>query len=122
MDITMKSILEMARGGFLERTDYEMVKVVENIMDPNTKATAARTLTIKMTFKPDDSRANIATDFIVKSTLATTIPLTTTLYIAGANSTGEMQVVEMVPQIPGQLSVGGEEQPAPPVLRLMKTS
>lgn len=35
-----KSILEMARGGFLEVTDLEMTKAIANIMDPNTSATA----------------------------------------------------------------------------------
>jgi len=35
MDETVKkSILEMARGGFLEQVDYEMAKVIDNILDP----------------------------------------------------------------------------------------
>ena len=35
-----KSILEMSMGAILERVDYEMGKVMDNILDPNTKATA----------------------------------------------------------------------------------
>lgn len=46
-----KSILEMARGGFLERVDYEMAKILANIMDPNTKATGKRKLTARQTVK-----------------------------------------------------------------------
>lgn len=42
-----KSILEMARGGFLEVTDLEMTKAIANIMDPNTSATAKRKITVK---------------------------------------------------------------------------
>lgn len=34
-----KSILEMSMGAILERVDYEMGKVMDNILDPNTKAT-----------------------------------------------------------------------------------
>lgn len=34
------SIMRMARGAFEERVDYEMDKVIQNILDPNTKATA----------------------------------------------------------------------------------
>ena len=34
------SIMSMARGAFEERVDYEMDKVIQNILDPNTKATA----------------------------------------------------------------------------------
>lgn len=37
-----KSILEMSMGAILERVDYEMGKVMDNTLDPNTKATAKR--------------------------------------------------------------------------------
>lgn len=36
-----KSILEMSMGAILERVDYEMGRVLENVLDPNTKATTA---------------------------------------------------------------------------------
>lgn len=39
------SIMSMARGAFEERVDYEMDKVIQNILDPNTKATAKRKIT-----------------------------------------------------------------------------
>lgn len=51
-----KSILQMARGAIQERADYEITKILENILDPNTSATAARKLTITLTLKPDDTR------------------------------------------------------------------
>ena len=31
-----KSILEMAKGAILERVDYEVPRIIENILDPNT--------------------------------------------------------------------------------------
>ena len=31
-----KSVLEMARGAIAERADYEMARIIENIMDVNT--------------------------------------------------------------------------------------
>ena len=37
-----KSILEMSMGAILERVDYEMGKVIDNILDVNTKPTAKR--------------------------------------------------------------------------------
>lgn len=40
------SIMSMARGAFEERVDYEMDKVIQNILDPNTKATAKRKITL----------------------------------------------------------------------------
>ena len=119
METFKRSILEMARGGFLEQVDYEMAKVIRNICDPNTKATGKRKVTITMELTPDDTRQNIAVTFGSKLALVATNPLTTSLYISGENSTGEMQVVEMVPQIPGQMSLDGTEQEAAPILKLV---
>lgn len=119
MENISKSILEMARGAFMERADYEMTKVMANIQDPNTKATAKRKVTITMELTPDENRQNVAVAVTVKSSLATTTPVKTGLYIAGQQSDGSMQVVEMVPNIPGQMRIDGTEQEAPPSLRLI---
>ena len=115
-----KSILEMARGGFLEVTDLEMTKAIANIMDPNTSATAKRKITVTIELKADDSRQNIGVNYTVKSALAPTNAVTTMLYVAD-----EENVVEMVPQIPGQrmkgqFGIAGTEQEAPPALKLVK--
>ena len=100
-----------------ERADYEMTRVVEKILDPNTSATAARKITITLTLKSDDTRQNIAVSCVAKSTLAATNPVTTSLYVADEES-----IVEMVPQIPGQLAVDAGEQEAPPMLKLIHTA
>lgn len=110
-----KSIIEMARGAFIERINYEMPKIIDNIFDANTKATAKRKLTITMEFTPDDSRQNIPVSFSVKTSLAPTNPVTTTLY-----AVNEDNVVEMVPQIPGQLGLDTPEQEAPASLKIIK--
>ena len=114
--------MQMARGAFMERADYEMARVVDNILDVNTKATAKRKVTITLEFTPDDERANVGVSVTVKSTLATTNPVKTSLYIAGEKADGGIQVVEMVPNIPGQLNMDGEEQEAAPVLKLIETA
>lgn len=44
--VNKKSVLEMAMGAIAEITDYEVERVVANIMDPNTNATAKRKITI----------------------------------------------------------------------------
>lgn len=122
MEKVTKSILEMKGGAFIELTDYEMSSVIKNIMDPNTKATAKRKITVTMELVPDDTRTNVAVSFSVKSALAATNPAVTSLFIAGENTDGEMQIVENTPQIPGQMDVDGVEQSAPPMLRLVKIS
>ncbi len=115
-----KSILEMARGAIMERVDYEMAKVTDNILDANTKASAKRKLTLTLELTPDDERRNISVSVITKSTLAPTNAVKTSLYVTGDNVTGEVQVVELVPEIPGQIGMTGNEQEAPSVLKLIK--
>ncbi|MCI1999585.1 MAG: hypothetical protein LKJ75_02410 [Clostridia bacterium] len=121
MEDLKKSILEMAHGAFIERADYEMSRIIDNIMDPNTKATDKRKLTITMELAPDDSRSNVSVKFTAKSALASTNPVRTNLYIAGSDSNSDVQVVEMVPQIPGQMNLYGEEQDQPVTLKLVKS-
>jgi len=123
MDETVKkSILEMARGGFLEQVDYEIAKVIDNILDPNTKATGKRKITVTLELVPDDSRRQIAVSFVTKLALVPANPLTTSLYVIGDNDTGEMCVVENVPQIPGQMALNGAEQERPPLLKIIRSA
>lgn len=114
-----KSILEMAHGGFLKQVDSEMAKVIDNILDPNTKATGKRRITVTMELIPDDLRRHIAVIFATKLTLVTANPLTTSLYVSGDSETGEVCVLEMVPQIPGQMELNGTEQEHPPQLKII---
>lgn len=50
------SIMSMARGAFEERVDYEMDKVIQNILDPNTKATARGSASSRLTAASGSSR------------------------------------------------------------------
>ncbi len=112
---TKRSILEMARGAFLEKTDLEMSKIIENILDINTKATEKRRLQVTLDFKPDDDRTNVAVSCSVKSSLAAVNPSTTFLYVSD-----EDHIVEMVPNVPGQMALDGTEQEAPATLKTIK--
>ena len=112
-----KSILEMCNGAFQERTDYEMNRLIENIMDPNTDPVAKRKIQITLELKPDAERTTVAVSCSVKSSLAPTYPVATMLYIAASDT-----VIEMTPQIPGQINFVGEEQEAPAQLRLVNSN
>ncbi|WP_298029724.1 hypothetical protein [uncultured Dysosmobacter sp.] len=109
-----KSILQMARGAIMERADYEMSRLLENILDPNTKATEKRKLTLTLELKPDDDRQSIVVSCVAKSTLAATNPVVTSLYVADEDT-----IVEMVPQVPGQQAMDGSEQDHPPILKVV---
>ena len=107
------SIMSMARGAFEERVDYEMDKVIQNILDPKRKIT----LTIELT--PDDERRTIGVSVTAKSTLAATNPVATALYVT-SDGNGELVVAEMVPQVPGQMNMDGTQQEAPKLLKLVQ--
>jgi hypothetical protein len=116
-----KSILEMSMGGILERVDYEMGKVLENILDPNTKATAKRKLTVNLEIIPSADRKTITVQTTAKSSLCPTEAITTSLFVTSEPRTGEMVVAEMTPQVPGQYSLEGDVQEAPKVLNFTGT-
>lgn len=113
-----KSILEIGRGAIKESVDYEMRKIIDNIMDANTSPTAKRKLTLTMVFAPNTERQNIAIDVSTKSTLAPINSVQTFLHITGDPAAGEVRAVEMVPQIPGQCSMEGYEMEEPAVLNV----
>ena len=58
------SLDRFAGGALLERFNLAMRQIVQNIADTNADPQKARTLTIKLTFKPDAGRS-------VKTSIAT---------------------------------------------------
>lgn len=118
MDTNIKnSILDMATGAIKERVDYDVTKVIDNILDLNTKAQAKRKITLTIEFAPDEDRKKIAISVTSKATLCPTNPVSTALAFV-PNQEGEAQLVEMVPQVPGQMALDGTEQAAPKLLKL----
>lgn len=76
-----KSILEMAMGSIAEVVDREVDRVICNVMDANTKATAKRKIVLTLTFEPDETRGRLDLDVQAKSTLAPIVPIKTALCI-----------------------------------------
>jgi len=113
-----KSILEMARGAILERVDYEMESILKNILDVNTVASKKRVLTVRLEITPDSERKNLSIKSFAKSKLEPTNPVVLSLYIAH-DELGQMTIVELTPQIPGQIDLSGEIQEEPAKLRLI---
>lgn len=120
-EIKKTSILQMARGAIMERVDYEMAKIIDNILDPNTAPTSKRKLTLTLEFLPDSDRTTISVSTTAKSTLVPTNAVPTSLYITG-DECGEVTAVEMIPNIPGQMNLIGEIQEPAPVLKLVKNA
>lgn len=111
------SLLQMAKGAIQERVDYEVSRVVDNILDMNTEAKVKRKVTLTIEMVPDEDRRVVKIAASAKSTLAPVVPVGTSLVVT-ADSNGEMILAEIVPQVPGQLSMSGTEQEAPKILKI----
>ena len=111
------SLLQMAKGAIQERVDYEVSRVVDNILDMNTEAKVKRKVVLTIVMTPDDDRQVVKIEASAKSTLAPVTPVGTSLVIT-ADGNGEMMLAEIIPQVPGQISMTGEEQEAPKILKI----
>ena len=113
-----KSILEMASGAILEQSNIEFKKIIDNILDPNTDPKKKRTLQITVDFTPSQERDRIDIDVTAKSKLQPYNSVRTTVCVGVDSATGEVQAVEMVPQIPGQMNFDGTTQEEPKILKI----
>lgn len=111
------SLLQMAKGAIQERVDYEVSRVVDNILDMNTEAKVKRKVVLTIVMVPDDDRQVVKIEASAKSTLAPVTPVGTSLVIT-ADGNGKMMLAEIIPQVPGQISLNGEVQEAPKILKL----
>lgn len=118
--INLDSLLTMAGGAIMERVDYEVMKVYENIHDPNTDYKSKRKIQVTLVLQPDDeSREMVKMQTEVKTTLAPTVPIVTHLYMVRDDS-GNPMIVEAARQVPGQIDMGGTEEEEPKILQLAR--
>ena len=69
-------------GAAQEQFNHELSKVLANILDPNTKPTALRGLTLTVKFKPDEDREMVDVEVNCSSKLATIKPFPTQIYMS----------------------------------------
>lgn len=115
----IKSILEMARGAIMEQVDIETSKVVANILDPNTDPKKKRTITLKIDFVPSADRQTVTVVANAQSKLVPNSAVQTSLYVGIDLRTGEVGASELTPDMPGQISLGGDVTKEPPILRMV---
>ena len=94
-----------------------MTRVIDNILDVNTKATDKRKVVLTIEMKPDEARQVINMTATAKSTLAATTPIASSLVVS-SDEDGKPVVAEIVPQVPGQISMDGTVQERPKLLKL----
>ena len=80
------SLATLMGGLAVERFDDELVKVLRNIVDPNTPAKAKRKVSLNVTITPDKDRDITRWEVEVKSTLAPVEKVSTRVFIAMTKS------------------------------------
>lgn len=111
------SLLSMAKGAIQEMVDYEVSRAVENILDMNTEANVKRKVVLTVEMIPDDDRQVVSISASAKSKLAPVVSVGTSLVIT-ADGNGELVLKEVVPQVPGQIGMNGNEQETPKILKI----
>lgn len=77
------SLATMDHGAVVEQVDEAIARVMENIVDPNTKAKAARVVTLKIKLVPtDEERELLGISAEVKTSMAPAAPVLTKAWVA----------------------------------------
>ncbi|KRK83443.1 hypothetical protein FC78_GL001399 [Companilactobacillus bobalius DSM 19674] len=92
----------MSNGGVQEKFEQELKKVSENILDENTDAKKKRSVTITLTYLPNDNRDAISVYSEVKSKLVPQNGVSTTLLVGRNDDTGAIEANELKSGIKGQ--------------------
>lgn len=100
---------DLANGAIQEKLNGELDKVFSNIHDPNTPPTVKRTITIKLDFKPDETRKviSLSSDFATK--LAPVDGVVTTVLTGKDLSTGKVEAHELKSNVPGQTYIDPDD-------------
>lgn len=96
---------EFAGGKLSVQLNKALEKITENVQDPNTDAQKVRKINVSISFRPNDERNFVATTVETKLSLAPELGATTALSMGRDLRTGEVEVVEIFNQIPGQMNV-----------------
>lgn len=86
---------EISHGAIQEKLDGELKKVFENIHDPNTKAEAKRSITIKLEFSPDEKRQTIKLNSDFTTKLANVEGVSTTVLTGKNLRSGTIEAKEL---------------------------
>lgn len=113
-----KRVLDMARGALMERADYELQKIIDNILDVNTEAGKKRKLTVTLEIVPDNTRTMVTVSATAKSVLVPTTPIQSAFYLS-ADQDGVPVMSEMLAESPEQTIIPEVEEQAQPVIAVL---
>ena len=105
---------QLMDGAITKRFNDELTRLWDNVYDMRAPATKARTITLKVTIKPNANRDAAAILYDIKS--APAAPEALPAVFMRQRDDGSVQVTEQTDQLPGQIDMAGEEQPMPNVV------
>lgn len=95
-----------ANGALSEQLNRELIRVFDNIIDPNTEATKKRTVTCKISLNPNsDSRDIVTAQIVTTSTLAPVEGFKSTFVVGKDYKTNEVKAAEYNNQVQGQMNI-----------------
>ena len=102
------TIATLCGGAVQERIDRALERVAQNILDPNTDPTKARSITLKITLKPDkDDNEDVDVTANVSVALAPEVGVSTRFFVNKDLKNDSVTVMEHKKgEIRGQLSFG----------------
>ncbi len=90
-------IYTVSDGALVEAFGLKLSEVLANIADPNTPATAKRTISLTLTLQPKDDRMQINTQFTCKAQLASIVPSTGRIFL-GKDNDGNLYALDRDPR------------------------
>lgn len=101
----VNSVLDFANGAMNERINYELMKVMENIKNPNTDE-KPRKLTIEILITPVNNRQSVTLTTVVKKKLSPTSSVQTQMVVQTIN--GRLNGYEVTGIPDGQRDLFGD--------------
>lgn len=101
------SLDKLAGGAVAEKLNIELRKMAANVMDPNTKAEATRTVTLTVTVKPNKQRQVGDAEINVKSNLAPSTGIPTS-FMFDYDVDGSAVLAEMPSRDPNQTQLADD--------------
>lgn len=93
----MVTLDNLGGGAAAEMFQESLKKVIANIVDPNTKPDATRSITLQMKIKPNKNQRDMCVvELLVSEKLATVLPFETAIFVGMKQ--GEAAATEYAPQ------------------------
>lgn len=108
----IKNLDELMDGAVNEQFNQNLAQLWDNVFDPNTDPKKARVLTMKIKIVPNERRDSAEMRVSFTKTLAQNNDLSQTVMLE-LSGNGSVIATERTDQIPGQMNMEGEEEPAP---------